>query len=204
MGFNGDVVVYRSARALSEFDSSVGDASHPVYGEWTGNDGWRIVHVRHFDDPAEYERPWLERLADETGAPALVCNVFESDVASMQGVSKAGYWEGPLDPASTMVTVASRRLEELACEAGQDVYFVGGEFGDERLYETLAGEVRAELDRARPGLAEAVVAWAEDAGQAVRVADVISHLERRKSPCAEHLFFELLDLLGLTGSRLEP
>ena len=85
MGFNGDVVVYRSPRALAEFDPSVGTSHHAVFGEWEGKDGWRITHVRHDADPVEYDRGWLTRLAEATGHPTLVCNVFESDVARMRG-----------------------------------------------------------------------------------------------------------------------
>lgn len=204
MGFNGDVVVYRSPAPLSQLDPLVGTEDHPVYGEWAGNDGWRIVHVRHFELPVEYEREWLEGIAGATGAPAAVCNVFESDVAHLRGYSKSGYWEGWLDPVSTSVSLACRRMQELADEAGQDVYFVGGEFGDDRMYESLAGGVLADLARDRPAVAEAVAAWALDAGYAVPAQDVVRQLERRKEPFVQHLFFELLDLIGLSGPARAP
>lgn len=204
MGFNGDVVVYRSPAQLSQLDPAVGGEDHPVYGEWAGNDGWRIVHVRHFELPGAYEREWLEAVAAATGAPVAVCNVFESDVARLRGSSKSGYWEGWLDPVSTSVHLASGRMEQLADEAGQDVYFVGGEFGDHRMYEALAEGVLADLARDRPALAEAVAAWALDAGYAVPVQDVVRQLERRREPFVQQLFFELLELIGLSGPVRAP
>jgi hypothetical protein len=198
VGFNGDIVVFQGA-ALSELDASVGTDSHRVYGEWAGADGWQIVHVRHFDDPCEYERDWLEGISAATRAPVLTCNVFESDVAYMQGVSKAGYFDGWLDPVSTTVYLANKRLQKLADEAGEDVYYVGGEFGDQQMVDALANEAWTELAQARPGVAEAVVAWAREAGHVVPVEDVVRQLEQRKDPYVQELFFQLLDLIGLSG-----
>jgi hypothetical protein len=197
VGFNGDVVVFRGPAALPELDPAVGTARHPVYGRWAGADEWQAVHVRHFEEPYAYERTRLEAVAAATGGPVAVCHVFESDVAHLCGLSKSGYWEGWLDPVSTLVYLASRRMEELADAAGQDAYFVGGEFGDHRLYESLAEGLRSDLDRERPAVAEAVAAWAADAGYVVSAEDVVRQLERRKDPFVQDLFFELLELIGL-------
>ena len=105
---------------------------------------------------------------------------------------------------STSVYLASGRMRQLADEAGQDVYFVGGDFGDHRMYESLADGVLAELARDRPALAEAVAGWALDAGYAVPVPDIVRQLKRRKEPYVQHLFFELLGLIGLGAPARVP
>lgn len=192
--------MYRSSLALSELDPSVGTGDHPVFGEWTGNDGWRIVHVRHDGHPFEYERPWLERIATATGSSVLVCNIFESYVARLRGAGIAGFWDGWLDPGAVAHSLVGSWLQNLANDVGEDPFYVGGEFGNQQMYDALVGEVQAALDRARPGLAEAVVVWARDAGCAVAVENVVRHLEGRREPHAQADFFELLDLIGVSGS----
>ena len=92
MGFNGDVVVFRSSAELSELAPHVGGDEHPVYLTWPYSDGWQAVHVRHFEQPYEFDERWIADLMDRTGAPVLVCNVFESDVAHVRGASSAGTW----------------------------------------------------------------------------------------------------------------
>ncbi|WP_034263310.1 hypothetical protein [Actinospica robiniae] len=197
MGFNGDVVVYRSPHALADLDASVGTSGHPVFGEWTGNDGWRVVHVSHDDDPGEYDREWLTDIAEATGHPVLVCNVFESDVARLRGVAGALFVDGWLDPDAATHSLAGCWFQKLADEVNEDPYYVGGDFGSEQFYDTLAAEVRGALDRARPDVVEAVVAWARAAGYDVATEDVDQHLQRKREPYVEDLFFELLQLIGL-------
>lgn len=197
MGFNGDVVVYRSSCALSDLDSSVGTMEHPVFGEWAGNDGWRIVHVRHDGHPFEYEQEWVKRLAEATGFPALVCNVFESDVARLRGVAGSCFVDGWLDPDSATHSLAGGWFQKLAEEVGEDPYYVGGDFGNEQFYDALAAEVRAALDRARPDVVDGLVAWARAAGYDVAAGEVDRLLQRKRTPCVEDLLFELLKLIGL-------
>ena len=197
MGFNGDVVVYRSPLAPADLDASVGTSGHPIFGEWTGNDGWRVVHVRHDDDPYEYDREWLTGFAAATGHPVLVCNVFESDVARLRGVAGALFVDGWLDPDAATHALAGHWFQKIADEMNEDPYYVGGEFGSKQFYDALAVEVRGALDRARPDVVEAVVAWARANGYDVASEEVDRHLQRKATPYVESLFFDLLRLIGL-------
>ncbi|MEU0936428.1 hypothetical protein [Embleya sp. NPDC005971] len=184
MGFNGDIVVLRARTPLADLAPYVGGNGHPVYGEWTYADGWRAVHVRHFEDPYAFQGPWLTDLAARTGSPVLVCGVFESDVAHVQGLSGTDFWEGWLDPGSAATQLAGNRWNR----AGQH-----GDFGRFR------DEAAAWLEEDRPRVAEAAVRWAAAAGYRVPPEPILELLSLQRDPFVQHLFFELLTCLGLVS-----
>lgn len=194
MGFNGDIVVVRGPRALAELTPFVGTAGHPVDHEWSGVDGWRFVHVRHFDYPYMYDREMVEELAAASGEPVLVCNVFESDVAYLQGFSSAGYWEGWLDPGSAAMYQAGQMLDE----SGNDVFDEDGDFVDTQQYTRMVQQCADKLARERPQVARAVVDWAAAAGRDVDVEAVVKHLELTRDPFVQQLFFDLLEIIGIS------
>ncbi|MGW1995543.1 hypothetical protein [Embleya sp. NPDC001921] len=185
MGFNGDIVVLRAQTPLTDLAPFVGGNGHPVYGEWSYLDGWRAVHVRHFEDPYAFQGPWLTDLAARTGSPVLVCGVFESDVAHVQGLSGTHFWEGWLDPG----TAASR--------LAQDRWERAGGRGDFARYRD---EAAAWLEEDRPRVAEAAVRWAAAAGYEVRPEPVLELLALKRDPFVERLFFDLLTRLGLVAA----
>lgn len=45
---------------------------HPVYSKWSYSDGWQAVHVRHFEQPYEFDETWIADLMNRTGAPVLM------------------------------------------------------------------------------------------------------------------------------------
>ena len=197
MGFNGDIVVLRGPKPLAELTPFVGTSGHPVEDELAGVDGWRFVYVRHFDHPYSYDLGMLEELFAATGEPVMVCNVFESDVAYIQGLSSAGYWEGWLDPGSAAVYQAGRMLDDAARESGAQVFDANGNFVNPELYASLIQECADTMTRERPEVARAVVDWAADAGRTVALEAVAEHLGLTREPFAEQLFLDLLDVIGV-------
>ncbi|MFE3197345.1 hypothetical protein [Embleya sp. NPDC059237] len=183
MGFNGDIVVLRADTPLADLAPYVGGEGHPVYAEWAYRDGWRAVHVRHFEDPYAFQGPWLTDLAARTGSPVLVCGVFESDVAHVQGLSGTHFWEGWLDPGTAASRLAQNRWDR------------GGGRGD---FARFQDEAAAWLEQDRPRVAEAAVRWAAAAGYEVRPEPILELLGLCRDPFVEQLFFTLLDHLGLT------
>ncbi|WP_406281079.1 hypothetical protein [Embleya sp. NBC_00896] len=182
MGFNGDIVVLRAEAPLADLAPFVGGNGHPVYGEWSYAGNWRAVHVRHFEDPYAFQGPWMTDLAARTGSPVLVCGVFESDVAHVQGLSGTDFWEGWLDPG----TAASRLAQDRWNKARQR-----GDFARYR------DEAAAWLEQDRPRVAAAAVRWAAAAGCEATPEPILDLLSRKRDPFVEDLFFDLLDHLGL-------
>jgi hypothetical protein len=195
VGFNGDIVVLRSTKALAELTPFVGTPGHPVDHEWLGVDGWRFVHVRHFDHPYMYDRPMLEELSAATAGPVMVCNVFESDVAYLQGSSSAGYWEGWLDPGSAALYQAGQMLDD----SGNDVFDDEGAFVDTVQYGRMVQQCADKLALERPQVAQAVVDWAAAAGRDVDLEAVVKHLELARDPFVQQLFFDLLEIVGISA-----
>ncbi|MGW1994417.1 hypothetical protein [Embleya sp. NPDC001921] len=197
MGFNGDIVVVRGARPLSEFAPHVDTAAHPARTMWESSDGWTATHVRHEDDPYAFERPWLEALAAKADSPVLVCWVFETHVAHVQGVSEAGTWEAWLNPGEAAAHLAMGRLEVEAARAGAEVFDDDGELRRPERYARLRDEVGEVLDRARPKVVAAAVRWARAAGRAAGEGAVDLVLARNQGESGLYVFGLLADRLGV-------
>jgi hypothetical protein len=197
MGFNGDIVVVRGARPLSEFAPHVDTAAHPARTMWESPDGWTTTYVRHEDDPYAFERPWLEALAAKADSPVLVCWVFETHVAHVQGVSEAGAWEAWLNPGEAAAHLAMGRLELEAARTGADVFDGGGELRRPERYAQLRDEVGEVLDRARPKVVDAAVRWARAAGRAAAAEAVDLVLARNQGESGLYVFGLLADRLGV-------
>ncbi|MFC4031236.1 hypothetical protein ACFO3J_07080 [Streptomyces polygonati] len=104
MGFSGDFVLARSERPLMELPQFGAGAS---CGTCEGGcfrpcaeltDGWQTVRSRH-GSPIDGIRDWLRRLVAETGAPALLARVMDSDICQVWGLAPSGAaWTAFLDP----------------------------------------------------------------------------------------------------------
>ena len=201
MGFNGDVVVLRSTEPLSTYTPYADTAIHLTSAVYDYAEGWRAVHVRHYKAPYTYEDAWIAELAQATGAPALVCNIFESDRARVRGSSRAGWWEGWLDPGSASVAIAADRYDAFM----QENYRGPGSMEDVdlgRLVIDWETEELRRLERERPATVDAAAAWAAVAGYRVPVEPIAQVLARRRDPFVEDLFFDLLGALGIR--KLDP
>lgn len=197
MGFNGDIVVLRSATPLDQLAAHVDEPEHEKRSDFSTTGDWQVVHIRHFAAPYELERPWLENLAAATGAPVMTCNVFESDYAFVRGLSRDGYWTVWLDPVSGANRMAelwqTRTLNETAAAGGDiDEVYLGPDD-----YRAMVDENLRELERTRPQTAAQIVAWSAAAGFEVAAADVIPCLARTRDPFVQILFFDLLELIGI-------
>ncbi|MGC0416771.1 hypothetical protein [Embleya sp. AB8] len=197
MGFNGDIVVVRGARPLSEFAPHVDTTAHPARTMWESPDGWSATHVRHDDDPYAFERPWLAALAAKADSPVLVCWVFETHIAHVQAVSAAGAWEVWLNPGEAAAHLAMSRLELEAARAGAEVFDDDGELARPQRYAELRDEVADELERRRPRVVGAAVAWAAAAGMPADGAAVELVLARNQGESALRVFGLFADRLGV-------
>ena len=205
MGFNGDVVVFRSSAELSELAPHVGAERHPVSSTWSYSGGWQAVHIRHFDEPYEFNEPWIAELMARTGAPVLVCNVFESDAAHVQGVSSAGTWEAWLDHGSAAVRLGAERwnafMEEFIANDDND----DGEPLDPpyHMVEVFEREAAESLELGRAQCAQDAVRWAAAAGREIPVEPIMQLLAAKRDPFVQTLFFRLLIHLGI-DDRPDP
>ncbi|OPC80950.1 hypothetical protein B4N89_08320 [Embleya scabrispora] len=197
MGFNGDIVVVRGARPLSEFAPYVDAAAHPARTMWESPDGWTATHVRHDDDPFAFERPWVAALAAKADSPVLVCWVFETHVAHVQGVSEAGEWEAWLNPGEAAAHLAMSRLELEAARTGDDVFDRDGDLLRPARYAELRDEVAEVLTRARPKVAAAAVRWARAAGRPTTRPAIEGVLARNQGESGLRVFGLLADRLGV-------
>jgi hypothetical protein len=135
MGFSGDFVLARSERPLLELAAFGAD---DVCGACGGAcvhrcdarpGGWQTVQFGH-ELLTESRRRWLRELVAQTGAPALVALVFDSDVCQVWGESPSGAsWTVFLDPVMAadydipipgpeQVREAAGRIVAWAAEAG--------------------------------------------------------------------------------------
>ncbi len=196
MGFNGDIVVLRSERPLSAHTPYADTPQHLTGTTWNYLEGWRAVHVRHYEAPSTYADAWIAELAQATQAPVLVCHVRESDVAQVRGSSGAGWWEGWLDPESASSTIAAERYSAFMEENYEGVDSMQNvDLG--QLITGWEAEALLTLERERSTAAHAAVAWAAAAGHSVPVEPVEQLLARSREPFVEDLFFALLNALGM-------
>ncbi|MYV98042.1 hypothetical protein [Streptomyces sp. SID3343] len=201
MGFNGDIVVVRAAAPLSELAPHVDTERHRARLLWEAGDGWFATHVHHADDPYAFERPWMTALAAKAASPVLVCWVFETHVAHVQGVSDEGEWEAWLNPGDAAAHLAMSRLELESARSGEDVFSDRGELSRPERYAELRDEVVAGLGRARPRVAAAAVRWAAAAGRIAFAAPIEDVLARNQGESGPHVFGLLAACLGVGAPR---
>ncbi|GII29915.1 hypothetical protein [Planotetraspora mira] len=166
MGFWGVFVVARTEAplirldALKSYDGRPHECARPL-------DGWQIWQldaVESLPDPPDL----AVNLAHETGGPALVGFVFDSDCMGVDAYSRStGSWATCLDRQNMD---AYYRLDGLAVD---DCY--------------LSCEKSAEE----------AVKWAADAGYRVPAEPIAEVLRSRSDPFAEDLFFEFVQRLGI-------
>lgn len=199
MGFIGDIVVIHNpeSRGLAALAEHAGGDGHPVYREWSFADAWHAFFVRHFDEPFEYDMAWLTGLMNRTGAPVLVCNVLESDLARVRGVSAAGPWEGWLDHDDAAAQIANTRWSEYMSDPANHTYTTEGYLDPPyELIDVFRAEAELELERHRGQCARDAARWAAAAGRGGAPNPFLPPPAAGGDPFVESLFFDLLETLG--------
>ncbi len=199
MGFNGEIIVVRSQANPEDLGRFIGTVGHDVRGDWPLSGGWRAIHVRPWVEPYTYDYEWLAEVSATSGAPVLACWVFESDVAHIRGLTSVGTWDCWLNLPYAASMLAEQALDGAAAlndEGGPDV-------SDHYRSQRLAEE-SARLTREIPLAAQKAVAWAEQAGYAVRAEPIEELLRAPRELFIQWGFFKLLYRLGLTDTDFDP
>lgn len=197
MGFNGEVVVFRSAAEPRDIAPLVGTETHELLDVWPLKDGWRAMHIRPYAQPYKYDAEWLAATAENTGAPVLACWVFESDVAHIRGLSHgAGAWEAWLNipygaEMMTRDTVIEEWLELPQPEA-------------DRLWTRTVEAAAERMAAGIPSAAMRAAEWAGQAGYAVPAGPIEELLAGPTELFVEVGFFKLLVRLGLAEADFDP
>jgi hypothetical protein len=202
VGYWGTFIVARSDRPVTELEALKAAADQAVW-QRTGGDGWQVVQIHRgpegYDSrtlPAGWER-LLVSVMEQTGHPVLAAVVLDSDGAQLIGYSpNGGRWGGwlmldriitHLDPTAWPDAYEDEN-GELQFDEGED-YQRRLRAARERLYQVGGpGHVAAPL----------AVRWATEAGYAPAAAAVEAVLDGGEV-FAEDLFFQLLDVLELSG-----
>jgi hypothetical protein len=201
MGFNGEIVVFRSQADPKELGRFIGTEHHVIRSVWPLNGDWRAIYIRPYAEPYEYDDEWLAELSATTDAPVLACWVFESDVAHIRGLSSAGAWDCWLN----LRYAASMLVEQGLDDDGPDLM----EQDDpadafDRYRSKHFEEESARLTREIPLAARKAAAWAEQAGYAVPAEPIEALLRAPRELFIQWGFFKLLYRLGLTDTDFDP
>ncbi|MFD3620821.1 hypothetical protein ACFWWT_37430 [Streptomyces sp. NPDC058676] len=166
MGFWGSFVVCRSEIPLDGLQAVV--ERHDGIDEHEHRPGgWQIGRYPG-PELADDGPPLLADLAEETGAPALVGFVLDSDTVFVEGHSAGGgYWRACL----------VRAAAEAYCEDDEE------DFDAEFPFPEAA--------------ARAAAAWAREAGLTPDPAGLLEVFAVEDADFAEELFFRLLEKLGV-------
>ncbi|MFE9251533.1 hypothetical protein [Streptomyces sp. NPDC007088] len=171
MGYWGYYVVARSERPLGEL-ATLGPVRAVLQPLDLRPDGWQVWE--YATDPAAAEQPGMgsmNRLARESGQPALFGYVMDSACVVVEGASPvAGAWTACLGREAL-----ARYLRPQDC---------GGLTVDD--YFPPAGEAAAHAVR-----------WAAEAGAHAETGRLLALLTHAPETSAEHSFFRFLDRLGV-------
>ncbi|GAA4566316.1 hypothetical protein [Planotetraspora kaengkrachanensis] len=169
MGFWGSIVVARLDVPLTGLRALKGYDGHAKELERSA-DGWRIWELS-VDDSLPDPEDLVVGVSEETGAPALVGFVMDSDCVAVAAFSRsARSWSACLAPNSM---AAYLRPDDLKLS---DLF--------------LPPEEAAVL----------AVRWAADAGYRVSPVPIVELLNREGAPYAEHLFAEFIERVGIALS----
>ncbi|MGW1213627.1 hypothetical protein ACWD5F_28830 [Streptomyces sp. NPDC002499] len=166
MGFWGSYVVCRSTTPLDGIQAVV-ERLDGIDEHELRPGGWQIG--RYPGPELADEGPvLLPELTEETGAPALIGFVLDSDTVFVEGFStEGGYWRACL----------AREAAEAYCEDDDEDF---------------------EAEFPPPGeAARAAAVWARDAGLTPDPPGLLAVFAVEDSDSAEELFFRLLDVLGV-------
>lgn len=182
MGFTGDFVIARSKRPLLELSAFADGGTECRDGDDTGcfracasREGfWQTLQVHH---GLQEDRDWLQLLVDETGSPAMIASVHDSDLCEVRGLAPRGdVWSATFDPQATV---------NYEIPAGADV---------------TSAEVESMIDWYReriPAATYAITQWSLASELVAEEDRVSAALSKRADPFVEDLFFELLEAAGL-------
>ncbi|MFD9328819.1 hypothetical protein [Streptomyces sp. NPDC060065] len=164
MGYWGYYVVGRSEQPLAELDALAGAPGMVLQA--MAPDGWQVWEYPSGDGDVGS----MNRLARETGAPALFGYVMDSDCVVVEAAApESGAW-------TTCLARAAMAGYLGASEEGLTV--------DDYFLEPADAAERA-------------VAWAAEAGHTVVAGPLLDVLTANPDPLAENLLFRFLDRLGV-------
>ncbi|MEU6663664.1 hypothetical protein [Streptomyces sp. NPDC046821] len=167
MGYWGYYVVGRSGRELVELDALAGAREGLALLERRA-DGWQVWECPDGGGSGRYDIGSMNKLAAETGAPALFGYVMDSDCVVIEAAAPlSGVWTACLARDAMAGYLAE---DELAL----DDYFL-----------EPADAARRAVD------------WAAECGRTVAPGPLAAVLAEDPAPFAEPLFFRFLDLLGV-------
>jgi hypothetical protein len=200
MGFTGEIVVVQGGTRPADRGAFLGVRDDEFVAEQPLRDGWRAIHVVPADEQDKYDDYWLAEVFELTGAPVLACWVFDSEVAHVRGVSKAGEWDTWLNPpyAATMI------VRELLEDVGEDLFEDGGQEAVDRFRTIQTREMLNRLEDEIPLAARKAAEWAAEAGYRVAAGPVEDLLSARPEAVVEWGVFKLLFRLGLRESDFVP
>ncbi|MGW0665192.1 hypothetical protein [Streptodolium elevatio] len=190
MGYWGEFVVVRSERSARELDPLNGGLCRRGHEDCLGSeraygDAWQIVPVEH-GVPGETAET-VRRLGEQTGAPALICYVLDSDAGLVHGWSARG---GPWQTWFRPQYAAEYELPVDLCyedETGMPA----------TAYTAAWNAEHDRLVREMPGHARRVAAWAVEAGWSPDV-DAVHHALIHDEPgwAEEQFHRQLLAAMG--------
>lgn len=139
-----------------------------------------------------------------TGAPALLANVFESDVMQLAGYDGREHGEVWLDAESGVEPYLILRLRRAAFAAGERTnrFDYGWTVPYPEDWAQQLERAAEELRLARPGQALAAVRWARSAGYDVPAAPIEELFGRKRDPFVEDMLVDLAGLFGIEGTTL--
>lgn len=196
MGYWGEFVVVRSERSARQLDPLSHGFCRRGHDECIGfererDDAWQVVPVRH-GLPGTTEET-VRRLAEQTGAPALICYVFDSDTGLLHGWSQAGgpwrTWFRPQFAAEY--------------EVATDISYEDETGMPSTAYQAAWDEELDRIVRDMPEHTRRLATWATHAGWTPDPDAVYRALMRDDRGFAEEQFGELLDALGAPAYRAQ-
>lgn len=203
MGFSGNLALLRTGLPLTGFDDLVPQRWRPLFqpNVWRCADGWVLAHASLGPD-FDPESMLLKGLVAHTGSPALLANVFDSDVMHLAGYDGREYVEMWLDVRSGLEPWLIMRLRRAAMAAGDrtgnfDFGWTAPYPADWAQQLEYGSELRR---RGLPGQARTAAQWARTAGYDVPAAPIEELFGRERDGYVEDMFTELVGLLGIDGA----
>ncbi|GAA1163354.1 hypothetical protein F4556_000385 [Kitasatospora gansuensis] len=186
MGFNGYLVLARTKEAVTDLlDLSAADEVQ-LHEPIDCPEGWRVLGLRPYPAEDLVDDGQVRRLAADTGAPVLVCQVFRSDYAEVRGCAPGGrVWSAEFN---VRLVVEQAVLEEFGCTEDD------GLSAEE--WQECVDAVTARWDAERADALGHALSWAAAAGHEVS-RDAVAEVVNGAESFAEAAVHELFRCLGV-------